>query len=55
LSDDRGFGNSRVIEICEKLGFNCILRINNNLKITIDGQKAKNLRDYKGKNSTFEA
>jgi hypothetical protein len=52
---DRGFGNSRIIEICEKLGFHYILRTNNNLKITIDGQKAENLMDYKGKNAFFRA
>jgi hypothetical protein len=52
---DRGLGNSRIIQICEKLGFHYILRTNSNLKIKIEGQKAENLRDYKGKNASFEA
>ena len=51
---DRGFGHLRIIELCEKMEFNFVLRINENLIIQ-KGEEALNLRDFKGENVVFEA
>jgi hypothetical protein len=47
---DRGFGNLRIINILETLGFTYVLRVNEDLKIE-EGAKKSNLKLYKGKNA----
>jgi hypothetical protein len=51
---DRGFGNERIVSICEQLGFKFVLRLSDNLNITLGEQKAK-LCDFEGQNCKLEA
>jgi hypothetical protein len=51
---DRGFGNGRFISICERLGFKFVLRLSDNLNITIGKQHAK-LCNFEGQNCTLNA
>jgi hypothetical protein len=51
---DRGFGNDRIVSLCEKLGFNYVLRITESLNIELDGKTLK-LASFKEKNALFEA
>jgi transposase len=50
---DRGIGNLRIIQICENLDFNFVLRINEKLEMA-DGQ-ILNLKEFNGENQTIEA
>jgi hypothetical protein len=52
---DRGFGNLRIIEICEDLGFNFVIRIKEDLKLETKDKKAFNLKEFKGKTTSFKA
>lgn len=51
---DRGFGNIRFAELCEKNNFDYVLRINSNLNIEISG-KINKLADFNGMNTEFVA
>ena len=51
---DRGFGNVRFAELCEKNGFDYVIRMNGKLNLEI-GQKPSKLEDFKGMNSEFTA
>ncbi|MDR1560743.1 MAG: hypothetical protein LBS23_00075 [Holosporaceae bacterium] len=46
---DRGFGNNRFAQLCEKCGFDYVLRICENLNIQIDGNSL-NLKNFCGLN-----
>jgi hypothetical protein len=51
---DRGFGNDRFAHLCQKCGFDYVLRICENLNITIDGNSL-NLKNFCGTNSKIKA
>jgi len=51
---DRGFGNQRFARICGKLGFDYLLRINDNLGLKVNDQKT-NLEDFAGSEFDIEA
>ncbi len=42
---DRGFGNQRFAALCRKLGFDYVLRVNDNLKLILNDQEC-NLKDF---------
>jgi transposase len=52
---DRGFGNKRIIEICEKCGFDYVFRMNDNLWLKTKEGKVQKLQEYQGENSFFRA
>jgi hypothetical protein len=52
---DRGFGHLRIIEICDKLKFNYVLRTNCDLTIITADKEVRKLMDYKGKTEFFTA
>jgi hypothetical protein len=52
---DRGFGNIRTIETCQKCGFNFVLRINPELWIKSEDGSLHKLAEFQGKNSFFKA
>jgi hypothetical protein len=51
---DRGFGNDRFAQLCVEFGFNYVLRIRDNLNLTI-GNSQLNLKDFSGQNKSFTA
>lgn len=51
---DRGFGNKRFAELCEKNNFEYVLRIKGNLNLKID-EKLVKLEDYNDTNTEFSA
>jgi hypothetical protein len=51
---DRGFGNSRFLDLCVNGDFDFCIRLNSNLKIFLD-EKEINLQDFEGQNTEFMA
>jgi hypothetical protein len=52
---DRGFGNIRTIETCQKCGFTFVLRINPDLWIEMEDGTRHKLSEFQGKNQFFRA
>jgi hypothetical protein len=52
---DRGFGNLRTIETCEKLGFGYVFRNRSNLIIELQDGEQRKLGDFKGQTTSFTA
>jgi hypothetical protein len=51
---DRGFGNERIVSICEQLEFKFVLRLSDNLNVTLGKQRAK-LCNFEGQNCKLAA
>jgi hypothetical protein len=52
---DRGFGNLRILELCEKSNFEFCIRLNQNLNIILEDGREVNLEDFSGQNIEFFA
>jgi hypothetical protein len=52
---DCGFGNIRIMQICENLGLNYVLRINEDLRLEMEDGRVLNLKDFNGLNTRFRA
>lgn len=53
LVADRGFGNDRFAELCQQNGFDYVLRINDNLGLSVEGKKV-NLETFAGSDFDIE-
>jgi transposase len=51
---DRGFGNDRFAQLCVEFGFDYVLRVRDNLNLTIKDNRF-NLKDFLGQNKSFTA
>jgi hypothetical protein len=51
---DRGFGNGRIVQICEKLGLKYAIRVQDNLRIKTQDANIKKLQDLQGLTGDYD-